>query len=209
MTGFCALLSADLRAKAQWCYGSTSAKAIVKTLLTDGTAAMIWYRLMQAARRWRLAPLEMLFNKLNAVCCHCIIGRGAEFGPGFVLIHSTGVVINGQVRGGENVHLEHQVTIGAQARKSPVLGNRLFVGAGAKIVGPVTIGDDCRIGANAVVVHDIPAGATAVGIPAKVVRTREIRAGDAQESEEGEAVRGLLAVATADSRESGWQATSS
>ncbi|MEX2172918.1 MAG: hypothetical protein WD872_01065 [Pirellulaceae bacterium] len=166
------LIASDVRAKAQWCYGNTGWKAVLKTLLTDGTAAMFWYRLMQAAGHWRLAPLEMVFGKLNAVCCNCIIGRGAEFGPGFVLIHSTGVVINGQVRGGEHVYLEHQVTIGAERQQSPLLGDRVFIGAGAKIVGSVTIGSDARIGANAVVVDDIPAGATAVGIPAKVVRMR-------------------------------------
>jgi serine O-acetyltransferase len=90
------LVRADLRRKARWCYGSTRRAAVLKALLTDGTAAMLLYRLMQWARRWRLAPLEMLFNKLNAVCCNCVIGRGAEFGPGFVLVHSTGVVINGR-----------------------------------------------------------------------------------------------------------------
>ena len=169
------LVRSDLRAKAQWCYGEASWRNLVKTLLTDGTAAMLWYRLMQWARRWRLMPLEMLCNKLNAICCNCIIGRGAEFGPAFVLIHSTGVVINGQVRGGSHVYLEHQVTIGAERDQSPRLGDRVFVGAGAKILGPVNIGQNCRIGANAVVVHDIPSGATAVGIPAKVVRQRESR----------------------------------
>jgi hypothetical protein len=87
------LIRADLRAKAHWLYESDGYKSVIKVLLTDGTAAMILYRLMQWARRWRLAPLEMLYNKLNAVCCNCIIGRGAEFGPGLVLIHSTGVVI--------------------------------------------------------------------------------------------------------------------
>ncbi|HEX5105944.1 MAG TPA: DapH/DapD/GlmU-related protein [Pirellulaceae bacterium] len=172
MASLPSLIASDLRAKAEWCYESSGWKAIAKTLLTDGTAAMIWYRLMQWARKWRLTPLEMVFNKLNAICCNCIIGRGAEFGPGFVLIHSTGVVINGQVQGGSRVHLEHQVTIGAERRQSPVLGNRVFIGAGAKIIGPVHIGDDARIGANAVVLKDVPAGATAVGIPAKVVRQR-------------------------------------
>jgi serine O-acetyltransferase len=131
---------------------------------------MIVYRMMQWARRWRLSPLEMLFNKLNAVCCNCIIGRGAEFGPGFVLIHATGVVINGLVSGGSNVSIEHQVTIGAEGRRSPVLGQGVFIGAGAKIIGPVTVGNGARIGANAVVVHDVPEYATAVGVPARVVR---------------------------------------
>jgi serine O-acetyltransferase len=166
------LIASDVRAKSQWCYGCTSWAATTKTLMTDGTAAMVWYRLMQWARRWRLVPLELIFNKANAIFCNCIIGRGAEFGPAFVLIHSTGVVINGQVRGGSHVYLEHQVTIGAERRQSPVLGDHVFVGAGAKIIGSVTIGSHARIGANAVVLDDIPSNATAVGIPAKVVRQR-------------------------------------
>jgi serine O-acetyltransferase len=133
---------------------------------------MIVYRLMQWSRKWRLVPLEMLLNKFNGLFCSCIIGRGADFGPGFVLVHSQGVVINGQVRGGSNVFIEHQVTIGAERRESPVLGSDIFIGAGAKIIGRVKIGDGARVGANAVVVHDVPAGATVVGIPARVVRRR-------------------------------------
>jgi len=167
------LIWSDLRRKAQWCYESDRATAILKVLVTDGTAAMILYRLMQWSRRWWLFPLTMLFNKLNAVLCNCIIGRGAEFGPGFVLVHSTGVVINGSVRGGANVTIEHQVTIGAERRQSPLLGNDVFIGAGAKVIGPVVIGDGARIGANAVVVDDVPAHSTAVGIPARVVRRRQ------------------------------------
>ena len=80
---------------------------------------MVLYRMMQWSRRYRLVPIEMLMNRLNSICCNCIIGRGAEFGPGFVLIHATGVVINGTVVGGENVFIEHQVTIGAEAPAEP------------------------------------------------------------------------------------------
>src|SRR5262249_17380015 len=145
---------------------------VFKVLLTDGTMAMILYRCMQWSRRYHLLPLEVLFNKLNALLCNCIIGRGAIFGPGFVLIHATGVVINGTVRGGKAVYLEHRVTIGAENRQCPVLGDNVFVGAGARIIGPVAIGDRARIGANAVVVHDVPAYATVVGVPARVVRQR-------------------------------------
>ena len=169
-----ALISSDLRAKSIWCYESDAMRSRVKVLLTDGTPAMILYRLMQWSGRWRLIPLEMIFNKLNAVFCQCIIGRGAEFGPGFVLIHSTGVVINGQVRGGRGVHIEHQVTIGAQRRQSPVLGDDVFLGAGAKVLGAVTIGDGARVGANAVVLADVPAHSTAVGVPARIVRRRDV-----------------------------------
>ena len=170
--GLFRLVASDLRAKAAWNYGRVSAGTVIKALLTDGTPAMVWYRLMQWARRWRLVPLEMLFNRINTGFCNCIIGRGAEFGPGFVLVHGTGVVINGGVRGGSNVKLEHQVTIGAERRQSPVLGDDVFIGAGAKVIGPVTVGTGAKVGANAVVVHDVPAHATAVGIPARVVRQR-------------------------------------
>lgn len=170
------LIASDLRAKAAWNYERTGFGAVVKTLLTDGTPAMIWYRLMQWAGRWRLVPLEMAFNRLNTICCGCVIGRGAQFGPGFVLIHSLGVVINGSVRGGAGVKIEHQVTIGAERRQSPVLGDDVFIGAGAKIVGAVTVGDGARIGANAVVVHDVPPHSTVVGIPARVVRQRTAEA---------------------------------
>lgn len=172
VAGLFALVGSDLRAKSLWLYETDRGVARLKVLLTDGTPAMVLYRLMQAARRWRLAPVEMLFNKLNTALCHCVIGRGAEFGPGFVLIHSNGVVINGGVRGGAGVHLEHQVTIGAERRASPVLGNGVFVGAGAKIIGSVNVGDGARVGANAVVVHNVPPHSTVVGIPARVVRQR-------------------------------------
>jgi serine O-acetyltransferase len=169
------LLHADLRAKASWCYENQHWTGVAKVLATDGTFAMILYRLMQWSRRAHLAPLELLFCRLNAILCNCIIGRGAEFGPGFVLVHATGIVINGQVRGGINVFVEHQVTIGAERRQSPVLGNDVFIGAGAKIIGPVVIGDGVRIGANSVVVRDVPPFCTAVGIPSRVVRCRDPR----------------------------------
>jgi len=89
-------------AKAAWCYERSDWKGVLKVMLTDGTPAMVIYRLMQWARWWRLIPLELAFNRLNTICCGCVIGRGAEFGAGFVLVHSLGVVINGSVRGGRN-----------------------------------------------------------------------------------------------------------
>ena len=162
----------DVKAKSRWCYGDDRPRTLLKTLLTDGTFAMACYRAMQWSQQRRLAPLAMLFNKLNAFFGQCIIGRGAEFGPCFVLIHSQGVVINGSVRGGAHVHIEHQVTIGAEKYTSPVVGDHVFIGAGAKVIGAVRLGDHCRVGANAVVVHDVPAGATVGGIPARIVRQR-------------------------------------
>ena len=195
----------DLKAKADWCYGAVTAKTLLKTCLTDGTPAMLWYRLMQGCRRWKLEPAAMLFNKINAAFCQCIIGRGANFGPGFVLIHSQGVVINGNVQGGSGVKIEHQVTIGAEKRQTPVVGNDVFIGAGAKIIGAVRIGDRARVGANAVVVHDVPADATVGGIPAKVLKTRTNAVVDEWEAtleSEAEVLRrGLCTVENADMNE--------
>jgi len=166
--GLGALIGSDIREKARWVYGEVSAKALLKTWLTDGTFAMVVYRLMQWSQRRGLIPLAMVFNKLNVWFGRCIIGRGADFGRGFVLIHSYGVVINSSVRGGEGVKIEHLVTIGAEKEQFPVIGDNVFVGAGAKILGGVKIGGNAKIGANAVVVSDVPEGATAVGIPARI-----------------------------------------
>ena len=90
-----------------------------------------------------------------------------------MLIHSTGVVINTNVRGGSHVYVEHQVTIGAEGRQSPTVGSDVFLGAGAKIVGPVFVGDGARIGANAVITRDVPPYCTASGNPAHLVARRQ------------------------------------
>jgi serine O-acetyltransferase len=169
------LLQEDLGLKARWCYGTDRGLRIrLRLLFTDATLSMVYYRLQQWSRRRGLKPLEFLFNRLNGVFCNCLIGRGAEFGRGFVMVHSTGVVINRLVRGGDYVFLEHQVTIGAERGESPVIGNNVFIGAGAKIIGPVQVGDGAKIGANAVVIRPVPAYATAAGVPAKVVRQRPV-----------------------------------
>jgi serine O-acetyltransferase len=173
MTDLVRLVIGDIRAKAEWNYQRVDWKALLSALATDGTGAMVLYRLMQWAARRRLSVLAFLFNKLNTVFNNCIIGRGADFGPRFVLIHATGVVINGDVTGGADLRIEHQVTIGAEGRRAPVLGDRIFIGAGAKVIGDVRVADDARIGANAVVVHDVPAGCTVVGVPARIVRRRQ------------------------------------
>ncbi len=164
------LIQSDLRAKARWLYGDDSFRNLMKARLTDGTTAMILYRCMQWAQRCHLVPLAMVFNKLN-VMGGCIIGRGADFGDGLVLVHSIGVVINTSVKGGRNVVIEHQVTIGAEKGLSPRIGDDVFIGAGAKILGAVSLGNGAKVGANAVVLDDVPAGATVVGVPGRVVGT--------------------------------------
>jgi serine O-acetyltransferase len=170
----------DMTRKAEWYELPTNTKSILRMLLSDGSTAQILYRAMRFCQKRRLGLLAIFFYRWNASVGHAIIGRNAEIAPGFVMLHSIGVVINSSVRAGINLTIEHGVTIGSEKNKSPILGNNVFIGAGAKIIGPVTIGSNVKIGANAVVVHDLPDGATAVGVPARVVRIYGEKVGGAE-----------------------------
>ena len=168
-------LRADMLAKAVWYYGAQRQGRLdcLRMLMSDGSLCTVLYRLMCALRRWHLGPLAAVVYKLNAFLTRAVIGRGAEFGPGLIILHSVGVIVNTSVRAGENAILEGGVTLGAEKKQSPTLGDNVFIGGGAKVIGGVRVGNRARIGANAVVVEDVPEGATAVGIPAKVVRVRD------------------------------------
>ena len=98
-----------------------------------------------------------------------MIRVNARFAEGFVIMHPIGVVVNSKVVGGKNITLESGVVIGDEKGKSPILSDNIFFGAGAKAFGDVTIGSNVKIGANAVVVKEIPSNTTALGIPAKTI----------------------------------------
>ena len=173
--GLLGLIHSDLQAKARWMYHADSRRALLKTLAADGTITMLLYRLMQASQKRHLGGLAMLFNKLIAIFGQCAIGRNADFGPAFVLLYSNGIMINGSVRGGSHVMLAHQITIGEERNLAPVLGNHVYIGAGARLMGPLIVGDHTKIGANSVVLSNVPDGATVLGIPARVVWKTVIR----------------------------------
>ncbi|MDR3662379.1 MAG: serine O-acetyltransferase [Mycobacterium sp.] len=103
------------------------------------------------------------------------IHPGATIGRRFFIDHGMGVVIGETAEIGDDVMLYHGVTLGGRSlnhgKRHPTIGNRVTIGAGAKVLGPIVIGDDSAIGANAVVTHDVPAESIATGIPA-VVRHR-------------------------------------
>lgn len=164
------LIRQDLLRKAAWYDLPGTPTSLLRMCVSDGSTAQILYRMMRFCQTHHMKLLACIIYRVNAFFGHAIIGRGADIGPGFVLLHSIGVVINSSVRAGRNLVVEHGVTIGAEKRLSPILGDNVFIGAGAKVIGDVRIGSDVRIGANAVVTTDIPDGATAVGIPARVVR---------------------------------------
>lgn len=98
--------------------------------------------------------------------CEAIIGRR------FVIEHIGGIVVSGDAVFGDDCVMRNGVTVGLRnrgVRGSPQIGNRVDIGAGAKLLGPIVIGDDVAIGANAVVISDVPSNSIAVGIPARVI----------------------------------------
>ncbi len=101
------------------------------------------------------------------------IHPGAKIGRRFFIDHGMGVVIGETAEIGDDCTVYHGVTLGGtsweKGKRHPTLGNGVVVGAGAKVLGPITIGDNARVGSNAVVVRDVPADATVVGIPGRVV----------------------------------------
>ncbi len=163
-------LVADFRHKAEVYKLPPTRGVLLRMALNDGSAAQMMYRMMRFCQTHHMKVLAAIIYRLNACITHATIGRGAEMAPGFVILHSVGIVINTRVRSGRNLVLYHGVTLGEEHGKSPILGDNVYIGAGAKIIGGVRIGSDVRIGANAVVTKDVPDGATVVGIPARVVR---------------------------------------
>ncbi|OBG37852.1 serine O-acetyltransferase [Mycobacterium sp. E3198] len=101
------------------------------------------------------------------------IHPGAVLGAGLFIDHATGVVIGETAEVGEDVHMYHGVTLGGSGadtgKRHPTVGDRVTIGAGAKVLGAIKIGDDSRIGANAVVVKPVPSGSVVVGVPGQVV----------------------------------------
>jgi serine O-acetyltransferase len=96
-------------------------------------------------------------------------------GRNFVIDHSGGIVISGYAKFGDNCRIRNGVVVGLSRVDdpcAPVIGNNVDIGAGAKLLGRITIGDNCLIGANAVVIRDVPANSVAVGVPA-VVKPRK------------------------------------
>ena len=141
--------------------------------------ALVLYRLANALwrRNWRF--LGRGISQAARVLTGIEIHPGATIGKRFFIDHGMGVVIGETAEIGDDVMLYHGVTLGgtslSQGKRHPTLESGVIVGAGAKIIGPVTVGANARIGANAVVVKDVPAGASAVGVAARILPPREQR----------------------------------
>jgi serine O-acetyltransferase len=160
-------IKADLKRKQQIFAEDGANVSMLRILMADGTSANIIYRCMRWCATHRLGLIAYFFQWLNKFMNGCVIGSGANFSSGFVIMHPVGIVINSKVIGGNNITLESGVVIGDEKGKSPYLGNNIFIGAGAKVIGQLTIEDNVKIGANAVLTKNAISGSTMLGIPAK------------------------------------------
>jgi serine O-acetyltransferase len=156
----------------------------------DLGAQGFWVMMVYRFGRWRYgvrpAPLRKIFSFLYKVLfklvqiitgielpCEAIVGRN------FIIDHFGGIIISGYARFGDNCRIRNGVVVGLRRVEdpcAPTIGNNVDIGAGAKLLGPITIGDNAIIGANAVVIEDVPDNSIAIGVPA-IVKPRSREAG--------------------------------
>ncbi len=148
-------------------------------LLYSGVHAILAYRVAHKLYLGKKYFPARAVSQLAKFITGIEIHPGATIGRGLVIDHGSGVVIGETTEIGDNCTLYQGVTLGGTGKdtgkRHPTLGNNVMVGAGAKVLGPFRIGDNAKIAAGAVVLEEIPANATAVGIPARVVRRDGVR----------------------------------
>ena len=151
-----------------------AARSDLEVLLCyPGLHAMLWHKLGHALWMRGLRLPARFTSHIGRMLTGIEIHPAARIGRRLIIDHGMGVVIGETAEVGDDVYLYHQVTLGGtsseRGKRHPTVGNGVIVGAGAKILGAIDIGDNARIGANAVVVQPVAAGETVVGIPARPV----------------------------------------
>ncbi len=152
-----------------------AAKSTVEVMLTySGLHAVLAYRIAHKLYKKNHYLAARMISQSARFVTGIEIHPGATIGKGLFIDHGSGVVIGETAELGDNCTLYQGVTLGGTGKdtgkRHPTLGNNVLVGAGAKVLGPFTIGDNAKIAANAVVLKEVPPDSTAVGIPAKVVK---------------------------------------
>lgn len=142
-------------------------------LLYPGFHALLFYRIAHFFNNLKLKFIARLISQLARFLTGIEIHPGAKIGKRLFIDHGMGIVIGETTTIGDNCTIYHGVTLGGTGKdkykRHPDLGNHVIVGCGAKVLGPIKIGDNVKIGANSVVLKEIPDNVTVVGIPGKVV----------------------------------------
>ncbi|MBV9675101.1 MAG: serine O-acetyltransferase [Acidobacteriaceae bacterium] len=154
-----------------------AAKSSLEILLCyQGLHAVLFHRIAHWFYRERFFVLARCISTVSRLLTSIEIHPGAKIGERLFIDHGLGVVIGETAEIGDDVLLYQGVTLGGtgneRGKRHPTVGNRVVVGAGAAVLGNITLGDDVRVGAGSVVVHSVPPRSTVVGIPGRVVRTR-------------------------------------
>jgi indole-3-glycerol phosphate synthase len=151
-----------------------AARWFLDRLLTNaGFHALVWHRIARIFWRLRLKLLARLLSSIARLFTGVEIHPGARIGSGVVIDHGMGVVVGETAVIGDNVTLFQGVTLGGtgkeHGKRHPTVEADVVIGAGAKVLGNITLGAGCRVGAGSVVVRDVPTGATVVGVPGRIV----------------------------------------
>ena len=177
-----------------------AAASLAEVLLYPGLHAIVNHRIANALWRARVPFLPRFLSQWSRFLTGIEIHPGATIGSGFFIDHGMGTVIGETAEIGNNVMLYQGVTLGGTGKhlgkRHPTLEDDVIVGVGASVLGAITIGSGARIGGGAVVVKDVPAHSTAIGIPARIVATRDPLTGESRRVEElpdpeGEMLRDL------------------
>lgn len=143
-------------------------------LLYSGLHALVAHRIAQQLWKCKIPLLPRLVSQLSRFITGIEIHPGAVIGKGFFIDHGMGVVIGETAIIGDNVTLFQGVTLGGtgkeKGKRHPTIGNNVVIGAGAKVLGNILVGDNSYIGANAVVLRDVPANSTVVGVPGHITK---------------------------------------
>ncbi|MBV9735852.1 MAG: serine O-acetyltransferase [Acidisphaera sp.] len=156
-----------------------AARSDLEVLLCyPGLHAVIGHRLAHFLWRYRRRLTARLLSHISRWLTGIEIHPGARIGRRLVIDHGMGVVIGETAEIGDDVHMYHQVTLGTtsfdRVKRHPTIGSNVILGAGAKILGAIVVGDGARVGSNAVVLEPVPAGMTVVGIPARPVDRKPV-----------------------------------
>jgi len=142
-----------------------------------GFHALLMHRAAHRLWAWRLKWLARFLSHISRWLTGIEIHPGAKIGRRFFIDHGMGVVIGETAEIGDDCTLYHGVTLGGtswnKGKRHPTLGNGVVIGAGAKVLGPIFVGEGAKIGSNAVVVKEVPPGATAIGIPARIIEAQD------------------------------------
>lgn len=154
-------------------------KTIGEIFLYPSFRAILWYRLAHKLYEKKHYFLARFISQHSARTTGIEIHPGAKIGKGLFIDHGHGVVIGETAILGNNVTLYQGVTLGGtgkeKGKRHPTIGNNVMISAGAKVLGSFTIGDNCKIGAGSVVLNEVPANSTVVGVPGRIVKRDNIR----------------------------------